>query len=180
MEIAFVRKLISIHYISWHSMHLLPIWYNATNSAYWLCWCHIITNTCHLITCTCCSPNEMVVWWQHRLLLRGFSHSGGFSFILRCPGHLGSLSLQLTLTLELNPLIFSFFMSNKCVRHLVAEWLAVRDLYLLSWTVPTASHLSCLIHSKPCGCTVTLLTSQVGRSEDIVSLEEFKTEFQKW
>lgn len=144
-------------------MHFLPIWNIATNCAYWPRCCHIITNTCHLIAHTCCLPNEMVVSWQHRLWVRGLCvHSGGFFSIPQCLSHLGILSPLLTPTLGLKPSIFSFFMSNKCVRHSAAEWLAVRDPYLLSWEVPTASHLSCLIHSERRGCTVTLLMFLAG------------------
>ncbi len=173
-----VGKWISTHYISGHFMHFPPIWYIATNNAHWPCCCHIITNTCHLITSTCCLPNEMIVWWQHRLWLLGLSvRSGGFFSILRCLSHLGNLSLLLTLTLELKPSIFSFFTSNKCVRHLVGERLAVRDPYLLSWKVPTASHLSCLVSSEHRGCTVTLLMFQVGQCEDMVFLKDIKREF---
>lgn len=103
------------------------------NSAHWPCCCHIITDTCLLITYTCCLPNEMVVRWQHRLRCGGLcAHGGGFISILWRLSHLGNPPPRRTLTLGLKPSIFSFFMSNKCV---TAQWLAVRDPYLLSWAV---------------------------------------------
>jgi len=85
----------------------------------------------------------------------------------RCPTCLVNLSLLQPVTLELNLSIFSFFTSNKCVRRLMAEWLAGCDPCWLSRRVPTASHLSCVI-SEHLGCTVTLLICQVGQSEEIV------------
>lgn len=52
---------------------------------------------------------------------------------------------------RLQPSIFSFFTSNKCVTHQAAEWLAVRDLCLLTREAPAASHLACLFLSG-CWC----------------------------
>lgn len=105
-------------FITFHDTSCISCQYGTLpqNSAQWPCCCHIITNTCLLITYTCCSPNEMVVQWQHRLRCGGLcAHGGGFVSILRCLGHLGNPSPRLTLTLRLKPSIFSFLVSNKCV-----------------------------------------------------------------
>lgn len=99
----------------------------------------------------------VAVWGERRAVTASIMiHSGGFLSILRCLRQLGNLSLLPALTLEVTPSIFSFFTSNKCVRHSVSERLAIRDPCLLSWTVPTVSHLSCLVYSQHLGYSVTL------------------------
>lgn len=133
-------------------MHFLPIWNIATNSAHRPCCCHVITNTCHLITHTCCLPNEMVVWWQRRVLLCSAVFHPFRQPVPPTNSDPGGLKSS----------IFSFFLSNECVTHLAAKWPAGRDPYLPSWAIPTASHLACLLCSERWGCTVASLMIQGG------------------
>lgn len=131
-------------------IHFLPICCITRNNAHWYCCRQIISYTCHLIAYTCCSPNETVVQWQCWLWLCGLSvHSEAFFSIPLCPSHLVNLSLLLTLTLKLNPSIFSFVMPNKCVTYSEAEWLAVSDPFCYH-AEASASHLSRLIKPRKC------------------------------
>ena len=101
----------------------------------------------------------------------GAALAHSFPLVPRCPRHLANPSLLLTLTLELKPSIFSFFMSNKCVRHLVAEGLAVRDPICCHEQSP--QHLICPVSSIQ-SAEAALRLFQIGHSEDVVSLKDLK------
>lgn len=158
-------------------MRLLPIWNHATDIGDWPRRCHIIAHTCHQITHTCCLPNETACTVT-ALIMAVRVHGAGFLSVLWCRSHLGNPPVMLALTLELKPSIFSSFMSNKCVRRLEAEWLAVSDPCLLPSTLPTASHLACLIRR---GCAVAYASSRPGRRrlvfERFLKEESYNTVF---